>query len=57
VGRPKGKRLLGRPGCKRQDNNRMYVKETRYGGVDWIDLSQDGNRLNMAVNLRGCIKL
>jgi hypothetical protein len=40
-GKPGGKRRLGRPRCKWEDNIRMYVREIVWGGVDWINLAQD----------------
>jgi hypothetical protein len=40
VGMSEGKRPLGRPRCRREDNIKPYV-EGRYEGVDWIDLVHD----------------
>jgi hypothetical protein len=51
VGKPEGKRLLGRPRCGWVDNIRMDLGEVEWGGVDWIDLAQDRNRLRALVNL------
>jgi hypothetical protein len=36
VGKPEGKRPLGRPGCRWEDGIRMDVRETGLVGVDWI---------------------
>jgi hypothetical protein len=36
-----GKRLLGRPRRKSEDNIKIDVREIRWGGMDWIDLPQD----------------
>jgi len=44
VGKPKGKRLLGRPRLRREDNIKMDLQEVGWGGVDWIDLVQDKDR-------------
>jgi hypothetical protein len=38
VGKPEGKRPLGRPRCRRMDNTEMDLREG--GGMDWIDLAQ-----------------
>jgi hypothetical protein len=40
VGKPEGKRPLGRPRRRWVDNIKMNLKE-RYDGMDWIDLAQD----------------
>jgi len=39
-----GKRLLGRPRCRREDNIKMDIKEIRLGAVDWTDLVQYRDR-------------
>jgi hypothetical protein len=44
VGKPKGKRLLGRPRHRWVDNIRMDLREVGWGDVDWIGLAQDKNR-------------
>jgi hypothetical protein len=36
MGNPEGKRQLGRPRCRWEDNIKTYVKEIRWEGVDWI---------------------
>jgi hypothetical protein len=41
VGKPEGKRPLGRPRRRWVDNIRMDLGEVGWGGVDWIDLAQD----------------
>jgi hypothetical protein len=41
VGKPEGKKPLGRPRRRREDNIRMDLKETGWEGVDWIHLAQD----------------
>jgi hypothetical protein len=43
VGKPEGRRPLGRPRRKWEDNNK-WIFERLGGGVDWIDLSQDRDR-------------
>jgi hypothetical protein len=40
VGRPKGKRPLGRPRCRWEDNIKMYFREIGIDGVNWIHLAQ-----------------
>jgi hypothetical protein len=41
VGKPEGKRRLGRPRCRRADNIRMDIRELGWEGVNWIHLAQD----------------
>jgi hypothetical protein len=44
VGKPEGKRQLGRPRRSWEDVIRMDLREIDLGGVDWIRLSQDRDR-------------
>jgi hypothetical protein len=41
IGRPEGKRPLGRPRRRWEDNNKMDLKEIGIEGADWIRLAQD----------------
>jgi hypothetical protein len=41
VGKPEGKRPLGRPRRGWEDNSRMDLYEVGDGGMDWIGLAQD----------------
>jgi hypothetical protein len=41
VGKPEGKRPLGRPRLGCLDNIKMDLGETEWGGMDWIGLAQD----------------
>jgi hypothetical protein len=50
VGKPEGKRPLGRPRRKWVDNIRMDLGEVGWGDVDWIGLAQDRNRWRALVN-------
>jgi hypothetical protein len=50
VGKPEGKRPLGRPRRRWVDNIRMYFGEVGCGDVDWIGLAQDRNRWKAVVN-------
>jgi hypothetical protein len=56
VGKPDGKRPLGRPRRRWVDNIRMYLGEVGWGDVGWIGLAQDRNRwralVNSVLNLR-----
>ena len=48
VGKPEGKRPLGRPRLIWEDNIKMDLQEVGCGGMDWIELAQDrdsGGRL------------
>ncbi|KAJ4439937.1 hypothetical protein ANN_08068 [Periplaneta americana] len=44
VGRPEGKRPLGRPRRKWEDNIKMDLREVGYDDRDWINLAQDRDR-------------
>jgi hypothetical protein len=50
VGKPKGKRTLGRPRRRWVDNIRMDLEEMGWGDVDWIGLAQDRDRWRALVN-------
>jgi hypothetical protein len=56
VGKPEGKRPLGRPRRWWVDNIRMELGEVGWGDVDWIGLAKVGNRwrahVNSVLNLR-----
>jgi len=56
VGKPEGKRPLGRPRRRWEDNIKMDLKEIGCGGMDWIELAQDRDRwralVNAVMNLR-----
>ena len=41
VGKPEGKRPLGRPRRRWEDNIKMDLQEVGSDGLDWIDLAQD----------------
>ena len=44
VGKPKGKRPLGRPRCRWVYNIKMELQEVGCGYMDWIGLTQDRDR-------------
>jgi hypothetical protein len=50
VGKPEGRRPLGRPRCRREDNIKMDLREVGLGGVDWINPAQDRDRWRTFVN-------
>jgi hypothetical protein len=56
VGRPEGRRPLGRPRRRWEDNIKMGRREIRFGDVDWIHWAQDRDRwralVNTVMNLR-----
>jgi hypothetical protein len=56
VARPKGRRPLGRPRRRWEDNIEMDLGEVRFGDVDWIHLAQDRDTwralMNTVMNLR-----
>ena len=55
VGKPKGKRPLGRPRHRWEDNIKMDLQEVG-GGGDWMKLAEDRDRwwalVNMVMNFR-----
>jgi hypothetical protein len=56
VGKPDGRRPLGRPRHRWEDNIKMDLREVGCGGADWISLAQDRDRWQalvcMVMNLR-----
>ena len=56
VGKPEGKRPLGRPRRRWEDNIKIDLQEVGCGDIDWIDLAQDRERwralVNAVMNLR-----
>jgi hypothetical protein len=56
VGKPEGKRPLGRPRGRWVNNIRMDLGEVGWGDVDWIGLANDRYRwralVNSVLNLR-----
>jgi hypothetical protein len=56
VGKPDGKRTLGRPKHRWVDNIKMDLREVGWDGGDWIDLAQDRDQwralVNMVMNLQ-----
>jgi hypothetical protein len=51
VGKPEGKRLLGRLRCRWDNNNKPDLQEVGCGGVDWIKLAEDRDRWQALVTV------
>jgi hypothetical protein len=56
VEKPDGKRPVGKPRCRWEDNIKMDLQEVGCGCMDWIGLAQDRDRwqalVNVVINLR-----
>jgi hypothetical protein len=56
VGKPEGKRPLGRPRRRWVDNIKMDLREVGWDGMDWMDMAQNRDRwrvyVNAVINLR-----
>jgi hypothetical protein len=56
VGKPEGKRPLGRPMHRWEDNIKLVLQEVGDGGMDWIELAQNRESwkafVNAVMNLR-----
>jgi hypothetical protein len=55
VGKPEGKRSLGRPSSRWDDNIKINLKRVECGGMDWTELSQDTDSWRVLV--KAVIKL
>ena len=56
TGKPKGKKLLGRPRRRWEDNIRMDLEDIGINALNWVDSTQDRDYwralMNAALNLR-----
>jgi hypothetical protein len=56
AGKPEGKRPLGKPRRRWNDNIKMDVREIGWGGMDWVHMAQDRDHwrafVNTVMNLR-----
>jgi hypothetical protein len=56
IGKPEGKRLLGRPRRRWVGNIKIKLRDLGWGGMDWIDLAQDRDQwralVSTVMNLR-----
>ena len=50
VGKPEGKRPLGRPRRRWEDNAKIDLQEVECGGMDWIELAQERDSWRGLVN-------
>jgi hypothetical protein len=51
VGKAEGKRPVGRPRCRWEDNIKMDLQEVGCEGMDWIELAQDRDRWRALVHV------
>jgi hypothetical protein len=56
VGKPQGKKPLGRPRCRWVGNIEIDIREIGWDSMDWLDLVQDSDQwralVNTVINLR-----
>jgi hypothetical protein len=56
VGKPEGKKPLGRPRCRWVNNIKVDLRDIGWGGIDWISLTQERDQwralVNTVMNLR-----
>jgi hypothetical protein len=56
MGKPEGKKPLGRPRCKWGDNIKIDIREVGWCGMDWIDLVEGRGQwtapLDMVLNFQ-----
>ena len=57
VWKPGGKRPLGRPRRRWEDNIKMDLQEVGCGGMDWIELAQDRDSWRALVNAETNIRV
>jgi hypothetical protein len=50
VGKPEGRRTLGRPGHRWKDNIKKDIQAVKWGGKDWVHLAQDTGRWQALAN-------
>jgi hypothetical protein len=56
VGKPEGRRPLGRQRHRQKDNIKTNLREVAWGSMDWTDLAEDRDRwwalVNVVMNLQ-----
>jgi hypothetical protein len=57
VGKTQGRRPLGRPRCRWEDNIKMDLGEIGSGNVDWIHWAEDRDRWRALVNTAMCLRV
>ena len=50
MGKPEGKKPLGKPRRRWEDNIKMDLQEVGRGGMDWIEMAQERDRWRAVVN-------
>ena len=57
VGKSEGKRPLGRPRHRWEDNVKMNLQEVGCGGMDWINLTQDRDSTESVSLIQGVLSV
>jgi hypothetical protein len=50
LGKPEGKRTMGRPRCVWEDKIKMHLQDVGCRGMGWVGLAQDRDRWRALVN-------
>jgi hypothetical protein len=50
IGKPEGKRLLGRPRSRWEDDTRINLRGTGWEGINWMHLAQDRDKWRSLVS-------
>ena len=57
VGKPEGKRELGRSGCRWENNIKINLEDLGQGSMNWSELAQDRETWQVFISIGTCIIL